>query len=515
MRARAALYLRISREDGDGSQSIENQKEFLLSYAAEQGFWVYDIYSDDGYSGTNFNRPGFKRMLRDIEAGRLDIVITKDLSRLGRDYIGTGEYIEKYFPSKNIRYIAVNDNVDTGRGLEKTAPFMYVFNDFYPRDISDKVKAVFTHKKLAGEFIGSFAPYGYKKHPDIKGKLIVNEETAPVVRRIFGLFLSGCSVSDIAARLTEERIMTPSQYSGRISSRQKNQGIWNAAMIKRILTNPTYAGHLTQNRSRKLGVKLNKQIILPPKQWITVRDTHEPIISQEDFEKAGELLAVKSRRQRKKEGHILTGLVFCGSCGSKMTFQRDGEGRRYLICSLSRKKVGDMPAPCSSHCIREDAVEEAVFEGLQRLFKGRISGSEIDKIISQTCRPDASSNKRIKELKRRIGDIARVKYRLYTDLVCEKLSYADYEALNGQAQDEQRRLECELERLEDSSNLAANRNELRELLIKAADMKSPDRAALIWFVEGIYIGNDKSIEIRFKFMEPAPNKSEAHGNPSC
>lgn len=505
MKRRAALYLRISREDGDGSQSIENQKEFLLAYAASQGFMVYDIYTDDGYSGTNFNRPGFKRMLRDIDAGRLDIVITKDLSRLGRDYIGTGEYIEKYFPQKNIRFIAVNDNVDTGRGVEKTAPFIYVFNDFYPRDISDKVKAVLSHKKLAGEFIGSFAPYGYKKAPNEKSRLVVNEETAPVVRMIFRLFLSGCSVSEIASKLTEERIMTPSQYSGRISARQKNEGRWNAAMIKRILTNPTYAGHLTQNRSKKLGVKISKQINLPPEQWITVPDTHEPIISQGDFKKAGELLAIKYRSRRKNEGHLLSGLVFCGDCGSKMTFQRDGEGRRYLVCSMSRKKAKERP--CSSHCIREDAVENEVFEALRKLCKDRIPDNELEELIGRTCRPEGTYSKSIAELKKKLSEISRVKYRLYTDLVCGKISEAEYETLNTQAQEDLKRTGCELERLESSSNLINNRQELRRLLRMASDMEHPDRAALIWFIEGIYIGSDKSIEIRFKFMEPDEYKA--------
>ena len=172
---RAALYARISREDGETSQSLENQREFLLSYAKSMGVYVAGVYSDDGYSGTNFDRPAFKQLICDIEAGKIDIVITKDLSRLGRDYIGTGEFIERFFPSRKIRYIAVNDHLDSYRGVDKMAPFLYVFNAFYPRDISDKVRAVLNHKRISGDFIGSFAPYGYKKVIKNNNKMEIDE----------------------------------------------------------------------------------------------------------------------------------------------------------------------------------------------------------------------------------------------------------------------------------------------------------------------------------------------------
>lgn len=502
MNGRAALYLRVSREDGETSQSIENQKEFLLTYACQQGFEVCGIYADDGYSGTNFDRPEFIRMLNDIEAGKLDIVITKDLSRLGRDYIGTGGYIEKYFPERNIRFIAVNDNVDTLRGVEKTAPFMYVFNDFYPRDISDKVKAVLTHKKQAGEFIGSFAPYGYNKDPANKGRLIVNEETAEVIRTIFCLFLNGSPISEIAVRLSEEGIKTPSEYSGRITVRQKNEGIWNSAMIRRILSNPTYAGHLTQNRSKKLGVKLNKQISLPPEQWIIVPDTHEPIIPQEDFNKACELLAVRSRGRRKKEEkHILAGLVFCGQCGKQMTFQKDGGGRRYIVCSSSRKKAGGQPG-CSSHCIREDFVEREVYKALSMLCKSRISDEDIGKIILDT-NPKANTiqNETIR-LKRKLEENAGVRYRLYSDLAAGIITPEDYKAINDRAREEATRLSSELKRLENSKkslwDMSAQIRRLKEI----SEMASPDRAALLWFIGGIYINDNDTIELQFKFSDP-------------
>lgn len=210
---RAAIYCRISREDSglEQSESIVNQRDFLQRYVKEQGWQLYDVYIDDGFTGTSFDRPGFKRLLADIEAKRVNLVITKDLSRLGRDYITTGHYIERYFPEKRVRYIAVNDNIDTyidSMGNDIT-PFRSVINDLYARDISVKVRAAMDSKRKEGKFIGAFPPYGYLKDPTDKNKLILDEETAPVVAQIFQLYVEGWGLSQIARWLNEEGIITP------------------------------------------------------------------------------------------------------------------------------------------------------------------------------------------------------------------------------------------------------------------------------------------------------------------
>ena len=244
-----ALYLRLSRDDGTekDSESILNQKEFLLDYAKKHGLNVVGIFADDGWSGLSFDRPDFKRMLTMIERGGINTVITKDMSRLGRDYIQVGYYLDKYFPMHGVRYIAVNDAVDTGEmnSTNDMTPFRAVFNDMYAKDISKKVRTALETKKNSGKFIGSLAPYGYKKNRHDKNHLVIDEETAFFVRRIYKEFLAGETILGIAHKLSSDNIPTPSAHKNLTATQRYFKGIWNDAIIRRILTNPTYAGNLT------------------------------------------------------------------------------------------------------------------------------------------------------------------------------------------------------------------------------------------------------------------------------
>ncbi len=275
MKNKAALYLRLSRDEAGTtiSESIQNQQDFLMRYAAENGLCVISVFADDGYSGTSFDRPQFKEMIDAIERKEIDTVVTKDLSRLGRDYIQTGYYLEQYFPLHNVRYIAVNDGIDTmfGGAGNDMSPFRAVFNDMYAKDISQKVRTALLTKKQKGQFIGRSAPYGYIKH---ENKLFIDKNTAPVVKHIFTWYLSGKTPKAIAEILTNEGVLAPCG---------KAFVPWNDVTIRRILSNPTYAGHLTQNRCRKINYKVNKKVMLPKECWITVYNTHEAIIEQEIF----------------------------------------------------------------------------------------------------------------------------------------------------------------------------------------------------------------------------------------
>ncbi len=361
---RTALYLRLSRDDEklSESESITNQRDFLQRYAQAHALCVTAVFIDDGYSGTSFDRPDFKRMLAMIEEKLIDTVLTKDLSRLGRDYIQTGYFLEQYFPLHNVRYIAVNDGIDTALGGagNDMSPFRAVFNDMYARDISKKVRTALQTKKLKGEFIGSRPPYGYWKDPQDKNRLVPDGATAGVVQEIYRRYLSGESLAGIARALSREGIPAPSaryQPSG--------GGAWNDTTVGRILSNPTYAGDLTQNRSRKINYKLNRKITLPREAWITVSGTHPPLISQADFACAARLLKTRGYDTRKRGGrtHRLSGLAYCRDCGGKMSFMSAGGGRTYLVCSRWRKNAD----ACTSHCIREDYVEGVVREQLRAL----------------------------------------------------------------------------------------------------------------------------------------------------
>ncbi len=377
---KAALYLRLSREDqekeGD-SQSIQNQRCYLEDFISKKGWGEGIIYCDDGYSGTNFQRPAFQKMIADIKDGLIDTVVTKDMSRLGRDYIETGYYMERFFPLHQVRFIAVNDGIDTGeqsRGeMDEMTPFRAVINDMYARDISKKVRSALDTKRIHGAFIGSVAPFGYEKSAYNKNQLIPCKKTAPIVREIFQKYMELGSLSGVARILNAQKIPTPAQYHDPDGC--KTQGIWRAETVKRILSNPSYAGNICQNRTRKINYKLNKRIALPENQWVIVQDTHEGIISLKQFEQAAEILKQKHRKIRitpplppwKK-------LLICKDCGFPMVRSSQNNNRFYWVCSGWKKKNG-----CnSSHCISEKTLEKALKQYYSQEFQQALGNEFYD-----------------------------------------------------------------------------------------------------------------------------------------
>ena len=316
----AALYIRLSKEDeNEGpSQSVTNQESLLREFVRQQRLDVYDTYIDDGWSGTNFDRPDFQRMIADIEAKRVNMVITKDLSRLGRDYIMTGHYMERYFPEHRVRYISLLDGIDTG--VDSTAnditPFRAIMNDMYAKDISKKIKSVKRDKQRKGQFIGGKPVYGYKMHPTEKNKIVIDEAVAPVVRRIFGMALSGMSCRQIATRLNEEHIPTPATYAGLpVGKPGPYTGLWSSERISDMLQNETYIGNMVQGRSRKINYKTKKCIRQQPKDWVVVEGTHEPLIDRETFDKVRRLVDSRKHTRSRTYDFLLKGLIFCHECG--------------------------------------------------------------------------------------------------------------------------------------------------------------------------------------------------------
>ncbi len=282
MKFNVGLYLRLSKETSEKqSESIINQKMFLTDYAMKNGFNIVEIFVDDGYTGTNFERPGFKRMLDFIKSGKIDTVITKDLSRLGRDYIETGNYVEKIFPSMGIRYIAVSDGIDTLYDND-FGPFKSVINDMYSKDISKKVKVALTAKRISGEFVGAAPPYGYKRSKNNKNTLVIDDKVSKNVKMIFKLFNGGMSINSIAKKLTSMGIQTPSSYKNLKNKSYK----WSDVTVKNILTNQVYVGNMVQHKTQKLSYKLQKRIDVPQEEQILIKNTHCPIVSKALFLKA-------------------------------------------------------------------------------------------------------------------------------------------------------------------------------------------------------------------------------------
>ena len=311
-----ALYIRLSKEDeNEGpSQSVTNQKSLLNEFVKQHRLRVYDTYIDDGWSGTSFDRPDFQRMIADIEARKVNMVITKDLSRLGRDYIMTGHYMERYFPEKRVRYISLLDGIDTG--VESSAnditPFRAIMNDMYAKDISKKIKSVKHDKQRKGQFIGGKPMYGYKMHPTEKNKIVIDEEVAPVVRRIFAMALEGVSCRQIAVRLNEEHIPAPSVYSGlNVGRKGPYTGQWSSERISEMLQNETYIGHMVQGRTVKISYKSKKCLKQARENWVVVENTHEPLIDPLTFQKVRLLISSRKHTRSRTYDFLLKWLIVC------------------------------------------------------------------------------------------------------------------------------------------------------------------------------------------------------------
>lgn len=341
-----AIYCRLSKDDeqaGD-SVSIETQKMMLTSYCANQNFDIFDIYIDDGYSGLNFNRPSFQRLIRDLEEGKFNIIVTKDLSRLGRDYIQTGYYMEVYFSSKQIRYIAVNDGIDTSLGNNDIAPFKNILNDMYAKDLSRKVKSAKLQRAKNGLYISSRPPYGYKADPYNRNRLIIDDEAAQVVKLIFELAQSFSTYSEISRALEEKKIVTPAVYKGMNGDThfikyvtREQMYKWNYQTVRFIICNQVYVGDMVNHKVEKINYKTKKYIYVPKEKQIIVANTHEPIIDRSVFEAINKKFSNRRKANHSYE-NVFKGIIFCSECGGKM--------------QLVAKKLGDKVQPmfrCTKH----------------------------------------------------------------------------------------------------------------------------------------------------------------------
>lgn len=500
-----ALYLRLSRDDEkeSESESISNQREFLTDYAKRNSFNIVEIFIDDGYSGTTYDRPAFQRMIKMVEQKKINTIITKDLSRLGRDYIKTGYYLEEYFPLNKIRYIAVNDGIDTfanSSGNDMSA-FRAVFNDQYAKDISKKVRTALDTKKRSGKFIGSTAPYGYKKDPLDKNHLIIDDEAAYYVRRIYADFLSGESIIGIAHKLTLDKVPTSSEYKKLKATQQQFKGLWNDTIVRRILSNPTYAGNLTQNMSTKINYKVKRKVRIQKENWIIVQGTHEPIVSQNDFDAVQELLTKRSysKRHRKGANHLLTGLVFCKDCGGAMSFVRESPTRTYLVCSRWRKNA--RLGICTSHSIREDYVENAIKEKLKELMSS-VNVSDIVQTEDILAVGQSDNGKLIETLNRKIQTCRDTLLCLYKDRATGVISENEYAEMAESIKSERCVYEKRLEEIQSDFSRNNEKINVMRILSDIINVDTVDRNTLLFLIDRVYIGKDKEIEIVFKFANP-------------
>ena len=382
---KVAIYLRLSKDDGDlsvsengkaESNSIHNQRELLHNFLKQHPeLELYDEYKDDGWTGTNFDRPGFNRMLEDIRQGKVTCVVVKDLSRFGRDYIDCGKYIEKIFPQLGVRFISVNDNYDTfamSSSDNIVVPFKNLINDSYSRDISIKVRTNLEVKRRQGEFIGNFAVYGYMKDPDDKNHLIIDETAAAVVRDIFKWKIAGLSPGSIAVRLNQQGALSPMEYKRSQGSnfqshfKKGTTAKWSHVAVRRILQNEIYTGVLVQGKRTTPNHKTKKIIYRNKEEWVRVEDTHEAIISRTQFHLVQELLQEDTRAAEEDTAvHPYCGRIFCGDCGAPAVRKTVRSGKKEYVYYVCGKNKADRDQ-CSKHSIREDVLDMAVLATIRR-----------------------------------------------------------------------------------------------------------------------------------------------------
>ena len=505
-----ALYCRLSQDDmleGE-SNSITNQKAILKKYADENGFCNTAYYVDDGVSGTTWEREGFQAMLADIEAGKVGTVITKDLSRLGRDYLKTGEYIEIVFPDHDVRYIAINDGVDTFKSENELMAFKNIFNDWFARNTSKKIRAVFRAKGQSGKPL-SKPIYGYKTLPDNKYQWVIDDEAAEVVRKIFRLCIEGYGPAQIARLLTEQGIPTPTAYAlaqGRDNGhRNAKLHRWGMETIAHILEKPEYCGHTVNFRTHVKSYKNKKMVLNPREDWLIFENTHEPIITQQEFDLVQELRRHKRRPTKSAEVNPFSGMVYCADCGKKLYICRckaHTAEQEHLKCGTYAKDKEN----CTAHYIRTVVLKEIILSELNKMV-AFVKDSEdefvqmaMEHSVQKQSAELTKAKKSVKQAEKRIAELDRLFTRLYEDNVSGKISDERFAAMSKGYEDEQKKLRATVSEL--------------SVLIETAEQKSADVTAFIKVVRKYEQITELTPEIMHELIEKivvhAPDKSSGH-----
>lgn len=505
-----ALYCRLSNDDdlNGESNSIMNQKTILQKYADDNGFRNTQFYVDDGFSGTNFNRPDFMRMMEDVKSGKVGTVITKDLSRFGRDYLMTGQYIEMILPDYDVRYIAINDGVDTLRSENEMMVFKNVFNDWFARDCSKKIKAVFKSKGQSGKPLTTNIPYGYKKSETDKNMWEVDEETAPVVKRIFRLCIDGYGPMQIAKILTADSILTPTAYrqlksTGSVTVEKPCR--WAQKTIVGILEKLEYVGHTVNFKTHKKSYKNKKKMANPREEWMIFEDTHEPIISQHDFDLVQELRKNKRKIQKHGEVNPFSGMVYCADCGAKMYLCRSRsltDEQEHLKCSTYANDSDE----CSAHYIRTIVLRQLVLGELNKLLEtvhsneGAFVNAAIEYASTAQSQEVKKARKILTQSEKRIAELDKLFTRLYEDNVSGKISDERFTQMSANYDGEQRQLKQTVSEL--------------KAFIEATEQKTADVSNFIQLVRKYTFINELTPEIMHELVEKivvhAPDKSSGH-----
>ncbi len=515
-----ALYIRLSREDGDKleSESVTSQKEMLHNFLSHNpDLQIYDTYIDDGYTGTNFERPNFMRMWEDVQNKKVNCVIVKDLSRFGRDHIGTSRYIEIVFPMLNVRFISINDNIDSFLDPKSVnnvvLPFKNLINDEYCRDISMKVRSALNIRRENGKYIGSFATYGYLKDPEDHHKLIIDEYAADVVRKIFRMYLDGGSLRSIATYLNENKILTPSAYKRSLGLNDRHHTthdllIWEGNQIRRILSNQMYCGDMVQKQMEVVSYKVNICRKMDKDKRIIVQNTHEPIISREDFEKAQSL----SRRDTRvclttHQLDLFSGFVKCGDCKrgmNKRHIYQPYKDYYYYVCRTWKQSGKTV---CSKHTIQTDIVKNVVLETIKQYVNIAITMDSLLDFINHSEEKCKATDKYEKQLQQKFKERdknSKIMVDLYPDWKNGLISQEMYVTLRDKYTNENLKIEQSIqeiqEMIEQIKSGLTKENRFIENFKKYQNITELTRDMVVELINNIYVyeGNKVEVEVKFK-----------------
>lgn len=522
-----ALYCRLSVDDelNGESNSITHQKEMLEEYAQKNNFYNIKFYVDDGYSGTNFNRPAFKELIKNIDSGIVGTVIVKDMSRLGRDYLKVGYYSEVYFGEAGVHFIAVNDNVDnTIENDSDFTPFRNIMNEWYAKDTSKKVRAVIRAKGMSGKSTCNCPPYGYIK--DENGNWLVEKEAAEIVKRIYRLCIEGYGPMQISKKLNAQKAISPVVWKNKVGWKYKLEKVdhpelWTVSAIRRILSNPIYLGNTVNFRTKKKSYKSHSVVYLPKDEWVIFEDTHEAIIDRDTFDTVQKLReGVRRRVSIDGEMSIFSGLLYCADCGAKMYLNRHrGSEKDAFNCASYRK---EKERTCTSHYITLHAIEDIVLYDLQRVL-GMAKGKETEFVSmlqeknKKMTKSDLSEKaKECDEAEKRIAVLDRIIQNLYEDKVSGTLSEERFIKLSKNYESEQAELTDKVKFLKDElmavQKETADINKFMRLIKRYTEITELNAEIVRTFIDKIYVhkgekaqgGHRQTIEIIYNCVGAIP-----------
>lgn len=532
---RAAVYCRLSKDDDleTESASISNQKEMLQQFCAKNGWEVTAVFQDDGFTGLNMDRPGLKKMLHAIEKGAINLVVTKDLSRLGRNYLETGRLIEDFFPRHGVRYIAMNDGIDTMRENNEIAPFKNILNEMYSRDISKKVHASYYLKATKGDFTGCVAPFGYVKDPKNKNHLLIDPETAPIVKQIFSYALDGHGPNYIRRRLEDQEIPCPTWWNRQrgirnhftkweLADPERGRFVWDFSVIKDMLMNPVYMGAIASQKRNyrfKLGTIGEKK----PDEWIIVEGMHEAIVSPQEFETVQSKMRSRQRPRNNGNFSLFAGLIKCGECGKALTIRRTNAKRpQEIYACVTYNRFGKHH--CTQHRVEFDALYQMVLEKIRECAAAAIGdGEAVLGRLNDACQSEERQQaetlaRQIAKDEERGNILERMVTKLYEDMISGRISEQNFDRMMKRAQDEQKELGERLERNRrlqaDQTRLGENSRRWVETIREYADIQELDASILHRLIREIIVhetidrDGTRRIDVEIHFnLKPVPEET--------